>query len=1029
MAKQVNILYKYNLEGTDNLEYIVYKPQPHHEIFNADLPKKEQKWKRQDTPNFDNLTKKECADYFKREILRIKHGVYAWINGDLIYITGKHYFALTHWKLKESTTDYLIYTKTQRNIFYFFDLCEKDSKCVGGIVFSLKRLGKALDINTDIPTLDGWKKMSDIHVGDYVFGLDGEKTRVIKETSVMLNRDCYRIEFCDKTEVIADGEHIWIASDAKDRYKNVPSNEYNPYNSIQAREVTTLEMFNTQKSKQGNSNWSIRNSSAVNYEKKDLKIPPYILGLWLGDGSSYDPKITNIDKEIIDDWTAYGESIGLKVVRDGEYSYALSSGRELKTRANKGRNKFKTFLQEYNLIKNKHIPIDYLTSSIDDRIELLRGIMDTDGSKHKDINLFEVCMKKKSFQEECYILITSLGIKARMFSKHNKKFDKTYYYINFSTYDINPFKLTRKADKFRLKSNRKGGIVNEFRYIKNIEKVESVPVKCIEVDNESKTYLCTKSFIVTHNSELAQAEMFADAILSDSGVYVVQALNDDEAIDIFGKTHFANEHLHETLPVWMFKHTKASPPSGNLVVLNRHTTSDSIVWKSADGKSATDAINFMVKPTKLSGIQGKKLKRAFLDEFASLKPVKDMTLANWHSKAVAQCTEDFGSRVLGKLWLIATAENMTSESLADAQIIYDDSAEDRKDENGFTPSTLKRMFIPYYLGGRGEQFIDEYGNPKIEEAKKWYANKIKGLSEGAKVLFRRQNPETIDDVFAPMDNGGLEADCVEILTDHLKNLQKIRHTLPIQYVNLYMDNGELRKTQKKAESEDEQAKWIEIIEDPRPNVTYVVGVDGTNTSKQTSETVKKKSKFAIVVKKLFEGVDNENYMTVANYAVIPERMEDLIKMVYYLTILYNKFDKCTVMAEGNVGIGDAIVSYFTQMGVLKLLRKQPKYFGTESKEVKNRYTVYADEHVNKESLRLLNIWVRRHGRNEKSTRIIKDWIKVGTTNTDFASASRVALLGCGNFDPETQKVKKVVVKGKRRQQLTYVGGTWKYEYV
>jgi len=672
LAKQVNILYKYNLEGTDNLEYIVEKPQPHHEIFNADLPKKQQKWKREDTPNFDNLTKKECADYFKREILRIKHGVYVWINGDLIYITGKHYFALTHWKLKESTTDYLIYTKTQRNIFYFFDLCEKDSKCVGGIVFSLKRLGK---------------------------------------------------------------------------------------------------------------------------------------------------------------------------------------------------------------------------------------------------------------------------------------------------------------------------------------------------------------------SELAQAEMFADAILSDSGVYVVQALNDDEAIDIFGKTHFANEHLHETLPVWMFKHTKASPPSDNLVVLNRHTTSDSIVWKSADGKSATDAINFMVKPTKLSGIQGKKLKRAFLDEFASLKPVKDMTLANWHSKAVAQCTEDFGSRVLGKLWLIATAENMTSDSLADAQIIYDDSAEDRKDENGFTPSTLKRMFIPYYLGGRGEQFIDEYGNPKIEEAKKWYANKIKGLSEGAKVLFRRQNPESMDDVFAPMDNGGLETDCVEILTDHLRNLQKIRHTLPIQYVNLYMDNGELSRIQKKAESEEEQAKWIEIIEDPKPNVTYVIGVDGTNTSKQTSETIKKKSKFAIVVKKLFQGVDHDNYMTVANYAVIPEKMEDLIKMVYYLTIMYNKFDKCTVMAEGNVGIGDAIVSYFTQMGVLKLLRKQPKYFGTESKEVKNRYTVYADEHVNKESLRLLNIWVRRHGRNEKSTRIIKDWIKVGTTNTDFASASRVALLGCGNFDPETQKVKKAVVRGKRRQQLVYVGGIWKYEYV
>jgi hypothetical protein len=287
----------------------------------------------------------------------------------------------------------------------------------------------------------------------------------------------------------------------------------------------------------------------------------------------------------------------------------------------------------------------------------------------------------------------------------------------------------------------------------------------------------------------------------------------------------------------------------------------------------------------------------------------------------------------------------------------------------------------------------------------------------------------MDDVFAPMDNGGLEADNVEIITDHIKNLQKIRHTLPIQYVSIYMDNGELKKTQKNAETEEEQAKWVEIIEDPKPNVTYVIGVDGTNTSKQTSETVKKKSKFAIVVKKLFESVDADNYLTVANYAVIPDKMEDLIKMVYHLTIMYNKFERCTVMAEGNVGIGDAIVSYFTQMGALKLIRKQPKYFGTESKEVKNKYTVYADEHVNKESLRLLNIWVRRHGRNEKSIRVLKDWLKVGMVNTDFASASRVALLGCGNFDPETIKKKVVKERGKRRQELALVNGEWKYIYV
>jgi hypothetical protein len=673
LAKSKDTLYTYRLEGTDDLDYVVYKPTENHDILGADLPKKEQKWIRPTFPDFSKTSKSENSEIFKREIKRMKYGVYVWVNGYLTYITGKHYFALTHWRLKESTSDYLIYTKTQRDIFYFFDLCDKDPKCVGAIIFSLKRLGK---------------------------------------------------------------------------------------------------------------------------------------------------------------------------------------------------------------------------------------------------------------------------------------------------------------------------------------------------------------------SELFQAEMFADALLSESGTYVVQALNDDEAKDIFGKTHFANEHLHESLPVWRHKHDKKeNKPLESLIVLNRHSTADSIVWKNADGYVSGDAINFMVKPTKLAGIQGKKLKRAALDEFASLKPIKDMTLANWHSKAVAQCTEDFGSRVLGKVWLIATAENMTSESLGDAKEIFDGSAEDKKDANGFTPSTFKRMFIPYYLGGRGAEFIDEYGNPKIEEAKKWYANKLAGLTEGARQLFRRQNPETMKDVFAVIDGDGLELDNAEKWEARLDWIKENRLKIPYQYVTLSYENGEVLKTQKKITNPQDRDKYIEIIEDVKPNVTYVVGVDGTNTSKQTSETTKKKSKFAIVVVKLFEGIDFENYMTVANIAIIPDRMEDLIKMVYNLTIMYNKYDKCSVMAEGNVGIGDAIVGYFENRGALKLIRKQPKYGGTESKEVKNRYTVYIDEHVSAETLRLINIWVRRHGNNEKSARVIEDCLKIGKENTDFGSALRVALLGCGNFDPETQKTKKEIKRGKRRQQLVYVGGVWKYEYV
>ena len=146
----MSVLRTVKLEGTnsddkdDYLRYTVYKPkQGVHDILNEGVPKKQQKWERPMFPDFSTLTKQECVDIYKREIRRIKYGVYFWNNGELTYVNGTHYLALVHWKLKESDTDYFIYTRTQRDIFYFMELCVMDTKCTGGIIFSLKRLGKS----------------------------------------------------------------------------------------------------------------------------------------------------------------------------------------------------------------------------------------------------------------------------------------------------------------------------------------------------------------------------------------------------------------------------------------------------------------------------------------------------------------------------------------------------------------------------------------------------------------------------------------------------------------------------------------------------------------------------------------------------------------------------------------------------------------------------------------------------------------------------------------------------------------------
>ncbi len=628
------------VDGFAGLEYIVYEPIPNvHEIFNAEIPYEDQVWVRPTFPDFSTLTKKECQDIYIREIRRIKNGIYIWIGGELEYITGKHYFGLTHWKLRESTTDYLIYIQTQRNIFYLFDLCEHDTKCAGAIVFSLKRLGK---------------------------------------------------------------------------------------------------------------------------------------------------------------------------------------------------------------------------------------------------------------------------------------------------------------------------------------------------------------------SELAQVEMFADAILSETGRYVVQALNDDEAIDIFNKTHYANENLHWSLPVWGHKYLKSDPPPQNLVALKRESTKDSIVWKSADGIEGSNEVNFGVKPTKLSGIQGKKLKRAFMDEFASLEPIKDMTLENYHSKAVAQVTEDFGAIVTGKVWLIATAENITSKALKDAEKIWDDSDETRKDANGFTPSRMKRMLIPYYLGGRSSEFIDKFGRPIIEKSKQFYKNSLDGLSDGKKILYRRQNPENISDVFNTVTSGFWDNDVKEILKECRKVLFNVKN-IAIKKVKLVQFGEELRFNA--AKNNDEEA--VSIFEDPKPHVKYYAGFDGVGSDKATGSD--KGSKVSVTIIKGSDSGSSIENIVVAYFEFRPDKMPDGYRATLNICRHFGQFGNLKLGIERNAGQGAPLIAYFINRGYRKMLMKKQKIDGISEDSNSELYGWYKNDSVTDVQRAYANEFLRNFAHNIPFIELIDSLIEYGKSNQDFASSFISAVYTYGDWDKVTKK--------------------------
>lgn len=528
-------------------------------------------------------------------------------------------------------------------------------------------------------------------------------------------------------------------------------------------------------------------------------------------------------------------------------------------------------------------------------------------------------------------------------------------------------------------------------------------------------------------SEFIPCEFQVDAMTQTKAEYIIQAQNDIKAKKLFRRSTAAFYSLKRSLPyLYSYYTTKNEIMFKNVGEAKKTSTKKSSAKDIEEDFAVSDHVAIGAYPSKIDFVQGEATRGYFLDEFCSQEL---MDLQELHLKVLAQCSKGIGSKIIGKAWWVATPENAESKALSYSEQMWRDSDIAKRDKNGRTASGLYRMLVPYYAST--PDFIDKYGYSDEEAAKEFFKNKCEGKSQSVINTLRRQYIASEDDAFIPIQSESLEQDVVEILVEQDKILTNHKLEIPYQYCFLYEENGEIKKSQKSVSINniEEQDKWVEISEDPQPNVTYIIGVDGTNTDKMTSENGDKKSKYAIVVLKLFEHIDKINYTDVCNYSVVPDKMENLTKMVYAITMHYNKFGRASVMAEGNVGVGAAIVSYFDNKGMLKLIRKQPKIFGTDTREVKNRYTVYADEHVNRETLRLANLWCRRHGKNFRSRRLVKAILKIGSGNSDLGSAFRVALLGCGNFDPETIKKKEVPIARKRRQVLTYVNGTYMYTYV
>ena len=329
--------------------------------------------------------------------------------------------------------------------------------------------GKALEENTLIPTPNGFTKIKDLNVGDYVFNPNGEPTKVTN-IARWKNRRIHKVTTCDKQSVWADENHEWVVKRVFDRKKEILETKFLFKNPLTEGKRPILEMH-----------------SALNLPYKNLDIDPYILGVWLGDGHSCGTTITSTDDYIIKQWENYGVVLGLKMVNFDTISYRLIN--------KKGKsNILKEKLKSLNLINNKHIPNEYLWASKEQRLQILQGLLDTDGYINPTDGTVEFCSKNENLATGVMHLVHSLGGKASLSKNKSFLYKKDCGFRFRVRFHLeNCFQLQRK-NQFAVKLKR-----NKNRHLSVSEEKMGNTV-CIEVEDSSHMFLCGTGMIPTHNS-------------------------------------------------------------------------------------------------------------------------------------------------------------------------------------------------------------------------------------------------------------------------------------------------------------------------------------------------------------------------------------------------------------------------------------------------------------------------------------------------------------------------------------------------
>ncbi|UYL04997.1 hypothetical protein DIDNDMLP_00006 [Klebsiella phage KP13-7] len=394
------------------------------------------------------------------------------------------------------------------------------------VMLTARQMGKLLINSTPILTPTGFSTIGELKVGDIIYGADGKKTKISYITPDTPDMVLYDIKFSNGETITACEDHLWnISTTDWQRWGNKTK-------TLSTKEL--IPLLEKYKSRSKPARMFIEHCETIEFDETTTNFDPYMVGLWLGDGNTKSNKLTHSK----DDYLFY------KSYFNDEISDYLKDERKNDCGYSKINFDFKQFIRD----GKKYIPDEYIFTSVENRLKLLQGLMDSDGTAERTGMYLQFFNNNKDIIDSFRLILSTLGIKSTVVEKQKTytykgekiKSPNISYTVQFKTTKYDMFMLPRKLEKQYLKDFVHPK--NNRIYIESITLSESTEMgRCLQVDNEDHLFLCGKTLIPTHNTTVAAAYILWYAMFNPTKTVLLLGNVLSTAKEIMERIQFAYE--------------------------------------------------------------------------------------------------------------------------------------------------------------------------------------------------------------------------------------------------------------------------------------------------------------------------------------------------------------------------------------------------------------------------------------------------------------------------------------------------------